>query len=152
MIDFDALKHQIRPLFPKEQTITSVEKEYFAFYGIDLEDSLDNVQHRFGSLDSCKYQIACHLFEQENAKGTFFVLHGYYDHVGLFGHIVSYLLKQGYNVLAYDLPGHGLSSGKPATIPDFSIYTQILTDILTACSGQLPRPCTVMGKVLAVRF
>ena len=125
---------------------TSVKKDYFAYYGIDLENRLPDVRHRFGSLESCKYQIACHLYEQNNAKGTFFVLHGYYDHVGLFGHILTFLLKQGYNVVAYDLPGHGLSSGKPATIPDFSIYTQIFTEVLQHFADRLPEPWHGYGQ------
>lgn len=149
-MDFDklklALQQEPKPLFREEQKCTAIEKEYFAYYGIDLENLLPDVQHRFGTVDSCKYQIACHLYEQKNARGTFFVLHGYYDHVGLFSHILRFFLEQGYNVVAYDLPGHGLSSGKPATIPDFSIYTQILIDILQHSAGKLPKPWHGYGQ------
>ena len=132
--------------FEEAQQCNPLEKDYFAYYGIDLENQLPSVRHRFGSLESCNYQIACHLFEQEKAKGTFFVLHGYYDHVGLFGHVLTFLLKQGYSVVAYDLPGHGLSSGQSATIPDFSTYTQIFTDILQAFANKLPKPWHGYGQ------
>ncbi|KEQ11690.1 hypothetical protein GZ77_24585 [Endozoicomonas montiporae] len=138
-------------MFSQEQTneaqnFTAVEKAYFRDYGIDLENQLADVRHRFGTINSCGYQIACHLYTQPDAKGTFFVLHGYYDHAGLFGHILTFFLQQGYNVLAYDLPGHGLSSGEPATIEDFSVYTGILTDIFQASSGQLPKPWHGYGQ------
>ena len=154
-MDFDTLKRSTqqepKPLFSKEQVTevpgcTSIEQEYFAYYGIDLENQLAGVQHRFGVIDSGNYRIASHLFEQDGAKGTFFVLHGYYDHVGLFGHILTFFLQQGYNVLAFDLPGHGLSSGEPATIADFSVYTQILADILKACTDRLAKPWHGYGQ------
>ena len=154
-MDFDTLKRSLRqkpkPLFNDKQVTgepgcTAIEKEYFAYYGIDLENQLAGVQHRFGVIDSYNYRIASHLYEQDGAKGTFFILHGYYDHVGLFSHILKFFLQQGYNVLAFDLPGHGLSSGKPATIPDFSVYTQILSDILKTSAGRLTRPWHGFGQ------
>ncbi|UYM18075.1 alpha/beta hydrolase [Endozoicomonas euniceicola] len=154
-MDFDTLKRSLRqepkPLFNEEQAreesgCTAIEKAYFAYYGIDLENHLTGIRHRFGVIDSCNYRIASHLYEQDGAKGTFFVLHGYYDHVGLFRHILSFFLRQGYNVLAFDLPGHGLSSGEPATIPDFSVYTRILADILKASAGRLARPWHGFGQ------
>ncbi|WP_062267761.1 alpha/beta hydrolase [Endozoicomonas arenosclerae] len=146
------LREQIKPLtFPLEaqglsSSMSPDINEYLDFYGIHFEALFPDVRHYLGSIDSCGYSISCHLFEKQDAKGTFFLLHGYYDHVGLYSRIIQFLLEQGFNVLAYDLPGHGLSSGKPATIPDFSIYTLVLEDILTHCQGQLPQPWHAYGQ------
>ncbi|OED42062.1 hypothetical protein ACH42_12560 [Endozoicomonas sp. (ex Bugula neritina AB1)] len=145
-MDFSDLKQQLKPLFGDSATDTRLEQAYFAFYDIDLENQLKGVSHRLGTLKSDGYDIACHLFQQDKAKGTFFLLHGYYDHVGLFGHILRFLVGRGYNVLAYDLPGHGLSSGQSATIADFAIYTRILQDILQICSEKLPKPWHGFGQ------
>ena len=140
------LKENIKPLFRELSDSSAEEKDYFVRYGIDLENQSGGISHRFGSLNCQGYQIACHLYEQEDPKGTFFVLHGYYDHVGLFGHILRFFLEQGYNVFAYDLPGHGLSSGAPATIPDFSVYTKILSSIFSVCREQVAKPWHGFGQ------
>ena len=70
-MDFNKLKLQLEqgqlPLFNNKfneelkaaQQCAHAEKDYFAYYGIDLENQLPNVRHKFGSLESCKYQIAC---------------------------------------------------------------------------------------------
>lgn len=146
-MDIAALKEQLPPLnMVEEENTPDLYKEYLSFYGIDFGQQLPGVRHTIGSIDSCGYTIACQLFQQDQSKGTFFLLHGYYDHVGLYRNVLSFLLQEGYNVLAYDLPGHGLSSGKPATIPDFSLYTLILEDLLALAETQLPKPWHAYGQ------
>ena len=54
------------------------------------------------------------------------ILHGYYDHVGLYRHVVEWGLRMGFAVLACDLPGHGLSSGARASINEFVEYQAVL--------------------------
>ncbi len=122
------------------------EAAYFAHYGIDLENHLPDVQHWLGYVDSAGYRIACHLYAQSESKGSVFLLHGYYDHTGLFAHVIRFFLQQGYSVLAYDLPGHGLSSGKSATIADFDRYRQVLEDVMDYCQTVLPKPWLAYGQ------
>ena len=149
-MDIALLKTQLKPLVlsssGSEHSPGKHERDYFSFYGIDLENQLDGVRHELGHIDSQGYRIACHIYRNEKARGTFFLLHGYYDHVGLFQHILRFMLERGYNVFAYDLPGHGLSSGSPATIRDFGIYTLILKDILKLCQNQLSGPWHAYGQ------
>ncbi|WP_268939970.1 alpha/beta hydrolase [Parahaliea maris] len=67
------------------------------------------------------------------------MLHGYFDHVGLFGKLVDYGLSRGCNVLAYDLPGHGLSTGRPAAIDAFAHYGDSIAAVTGAVDlSQLP--------------
>ncbi|MRI31527.1 alpha/beta hydrolase [Endozoicomonas sp. OPT23] len=120
--------------------------DYFKFYGIDFEHQMSEVRHVIGRIDSHDYQLACHLFLKDNARGSVFLLHGYYDHVGLFSNLIRFLLENDYNVVAYELPGHGLSSGAPASIPDFGIYTEILTDIFARFEESLPKPWHAFGQ------
>ncbi len=122
------------------------EVAYFAHYGIDLENRLPDVQHWLGYVDSAGYRIACHLYTRSEARGSVFLLHGYYDHTGLFAHIIQFFLQQGYNVLAYDLPGHGLSSGKSASIADFDRYRLVLEDVMSYCQSALPKPWLAYGQ------
>lgn len=73
------------------------------------------------------------------------LLHGYFDHVGLFGKLVGHGLARGSNVLAFDLPGHGLSSGEPAAIDDFSHYGDSIAAALAAAQMP-PLPTWVMAQ------
>ncbi|MGI9277899.1 MAG: alpha/beta hydrolase [Endozoicomonas sp.] len=149
-MDIAQLKIQLKPLDLSstglQHTPGMHERDYFSFYGIDLENQLDGVRHELGHIDTQGYRVACHIYRKEQARGTFFLLHGYYDHVGLFPHILKFMLESGYSVFAFDLPGHGLSSGSPASIPDFGRYTLILKDILKLCQNQLPAPWHAYGQ------
>ena len=59
------------------------------------------------------------LPESASPKGTVFILHGYFDHVGLYTQLIDRCLGAGFDVLAYDQPGHGLSSGTLTAIGSF---------------------------------
>ncbi|KEI69858.1 alpha/beta hydrolase [Endozoicomonas elysicola] len=136
----------MRPLSYSQVAPHPHETTYFQYYEIDLENSIQGVNHCLGYVNSNNYRIACHLYTRPEAKGSVFLLHGYYDHVGLFGHVIRFFLEQGYNVLAYDLPGHGLSSGKPATIEDFEHYRIVLEDVMRYCESVMPKPWLAYGQ------
>jgi alpha-beta hydrolase superfamily lysophospholipase len=53
-------------------------------------------------------------------------LHGYLEHSGIYQPIIKEILEQGFSVITYDLPGHGLSNGSPASIQNFDHYQQVL--------------------------
>ena len=144
-MDRSELVAQMRP-FSLDNKATLLEKDYFRGYGIDLENKLEDVGHTFGYVDTKVFRIATHLYSCKNPKGTVFLLHGYYDHVGLFEHIIRFFLEQNLNVLAYDLPGHGLSRGESATIEDFDDYRQTLEDILAFSDCLLPKPWFAYGQ------
>ena len=52
------------------------------------------------------------LWAPAEPQGTLLLLHGYYDHMGLYRHVVDWALSMNFAVLACDLPGHGLSVRK----------------------------------------
>lgn len=72
------------------------------------------------------------------SNGVCIIVHGYMDHSGLYPHLIRKKLSQGWDVLIYDLVGHGLSSGEYYAINSFGEYTQQLQDILDflATKGQ----------------
>jgi len=49
-------------------------------------------------------------------------------------------------VLAYDLPGHGLSSGPQAVIDDFRTYRDVLEQCLALADNHFPRPWNVIAQ------
>ncbi|WP_188858909.1 alpha/beta hydrolase [Marinobacterium nitratireducens] len=79
-------------------------------------------------------------------EGTAVVVHGYMDHAGLYRHLIDYLLRSGWRVLIYDLPGHGLSSGPALSIDHFSSYANQLSLLLERHRHELPGPLVLIGQ------
>ncbi len=109
------------------------EREYLQFYQLDLVNQYPGLRHQLAAIRSGSYRLCLHVWEREAADTTLLLVHGYLDHVGLFAHLVRYGLDKGFNVVAFDLPGHGLSSGEQVAIDDFSDYSQAIDDVVNAC-------------------
>ncbi|MFT5592012.1 MAG: alpha-beta hydrolase superfamily lysophospholipase [Oceanicoccus sp.] len=119
---------------------------YNQYYGLDLESKFIGLQHIVGSFNAAEFTISGHVFVLPQAKGTVLLVHGYYDHVGLYHHIIEHCLSQGYSVFSYDLPGHGLSSGERAAIQSFRQYDDVFCAALNWVQKELPSPLVVIGQ------
>lgn len=141
------LRASLQP-FEKTEAMVFDEQQtaYATFYGINFADQFDRLQHRIGYFDAGEYRVVLQSFLPLNPKGTIFVLHGYYDHVGIFGKVMKYVLEQGFAVVIYDLPGHGLSSGPIAAIGSFYEYQVVLKTCIDIIRGQFPEPWHVIGQ------
>ena len=114
--------------------------DYRRFYDLDLEQRFFDVPWRDGHLAVQRFVPAGAV------RGSAVVVHGYYDHVGLYGHLIRHLLRRGLAVVAYDQPGHGLSSGERATIETFDWYVEALDVVLAAARDALPAPVHAVGQ------
>jgi lysophospholipase len=124
--DSEELLHALKPLnWQQQPEISPAQQRYVHYYNIDFSHRFDGLKHHIGSFSAAGYQLTAQVFSQENAKGTAILMHGYYDHVGIYGSLIEFCLQQGWNVFAFDLPGHGLSNGDRAAISDFSEYDQV---------------------------
>lgn len=113
--------------------------KYISHYGLSFPDQ--QIQHRLGKFTvpstrgdgNDHYEVVCQHFQlpEEREMGTAFLLHGYFDHVGLFTHLIRHCLNLNLSVVIFDQPGHGLSSGPVASIENFGRYV----DALAACLG-----------------
>lgn len=103
---------------------------YSAHYHLNFEDSAEALSHQAGYLDIAEFQIVVQRWMCPGARGTAVIIHGYYDHLGLYGSLIDYCLRQQLNVIAFDLPGHGLSSGEQATIRDFQEYDAVFSGLM----------------------
>jgi lysophospholipase len=119
---------------------------YLDYYGINFSRARPGVQHGFGHLDAAGFRIAVHYWLPPEPVATLVVVHGYYDHVGLYGRAVEFGLQHNYAVLAFDLPGHGLSSGPRVEIESFDQYAAVLDALLDRAEEQLPSPLYAMGQ------
>ncbi|MCR8922160.1 alpha/beta hydrolase [Dasania sp. GY-MA-18] len=122
--------------------------DYFKYYGLDFENQFQGLQHYFGRIDCDPYHIACHYYvanDEAEAK-TIVIVHGYYDHVGLYKHVIANCLEQGYNLIAFDLPGHGLSSGERTRISRFGEYQQVLKQLIALFNQQQITVNALLGQ------
>ncbi len=57
--------------------------------------------------------------EVENSKGTVIITHGIAEHSGRYNEVAMFLNDHGYNVVRYDLRGHGQTQGKRGKLKSF---------------------------------
>lgn len=123
-----------------------VHEAYCRFYGLDMEVDRPDVHHHLGYLNAGGFRLASHYYHREGSRGTAFVLHGFFDHAGLYSRLIGHCLDLGMDVVVFDLPGHGLSSGAPASISSFSDYRRVLSQVMDACRPWLPKPWVAAGQ------
>ncbi|KEF31479.1 Lysophospholipase [Marinobacter nitratireducens] len=122
---------------------------YCRFYGLDLWVEHPEVSYHQGYVDASGHQVMVHYYrlpESAGTRGTVFIFHGYFDHVGLYSQLIEKCLGAGFDVLAYDQPGHGLSSGTPAAIGSFLEYQDVLTEVLAQVQGKVRGPWFAVGQ------
>jgi len=138
------IREELRPLdFSGRQSYSDSVVSYFQCYGLDFAG--ENVEHVFGTFKSDGRTLSGHVFKPKKYKATVFVLHGYLNHCAQLKHLIRYLIEAGYAVAAFDLPGHGLSSGERAAIEDFSQYSDALAGFVSAADKGLAGPYHVIG-------
>lgn len=116
-------------------------KEYLKFYGL----SAASVGYELVPFKSNSFELAGHVFKPADYKATVLILHGYLGHSGLLAKLIKYLTGAGFAAAVFDLPGHGLSSGAPTAIDDFSQYTDSLSDFLKTIKPKLHGPYHIIG-------
>ena len=62
----------------------------------------------------------------ENAKATIIITHGIAEHSGRYQEITDVLNKEGFNVVRYDVRGHGQSQGRRGALKS---YHQMIDDL-----------------------
>jgi lysophospholipase len=127
-------------------TYQSNARAYLDHYGLTALSEADGIRHFLGSKKCGGHTIACQYWLPKAPLGTAFVVHGYFDHTGLYGHLFEYLLSKNLAVVAFDLPGHGLSGGERVTIASFDHYVEIFEEILAYAKGHLPQPWHGIGQ------
>lgn len=142
--DPDHLRASLRPL-AECQPLSVEALAYQRFYGLDFPGRM--LRRGLGRFGVDGYEVVSQVWWPDQAKATLFMFHGFYDHTGLYRHVIEWALDQGFAVIACDLPGHGLSSGERASIKDFAEYQHTLEGLLAeAQSLDLPQPWHLCGQ------
>jgi alpha-beta hydrolase superfamily lysophospholipase len=139
----ESLIASLRPL-AAAVALSPAEQAYRQFYGFSDTWAAHS---RMGTIQAAGYQVAVQAWWPAQPRATLVLLHGYYDHVGLYRHVIEWALGMGFAVLSFDLPGHGLSSGARASIGDFAEYQAVLQAVLAeAATLELPQPWHLCGQ------
>lgn len=138
----DKLRSLLPPIARATDRLPQALARFCAIYGIDFGRQREDVRHYMGVIASADERLCTHVYRRAGATQTLLLIHGYLDHSGLYKHLIGWALDQGYDVVMFDLPGHGLSSGEPAAIADFKDYADALAAVVGAC--QLDQSSTLV--------
>ncbi len=137
----DALRASLKPLAMR-QPLSAEAQAYQRFYAINLP-----CRSWLGRFEAVGYELVSQVWLPDAPVATLFLLHGFYDHMGLYRHVIRWALDHGFAVISADLPGHGLSSGERARIDDFDDYQAALRGLFAeAASLDLPQPWHLLGQ------
>ena len=127
---------------PESEAISA----YLAHYSSAFDKEFPGLTHHIGTLAIDGERIAVQVLRPSQPRGTAFVLHGYFDHTGLYGHLLRYCLRKQLQVVTFDQPGHGLSSGAPATIDSFSRYVDVFNAVRALVASSALQPWHLLGQ------
>ncbi len=140
-VSFISLRESL-PTFSLQTKIPAELREYLVYYQLPVLPG----KYWFGYVQSGSWFCPVHLFlPQETPKGTVFIIHGFLSHFAFFKDLIQLLIDDGWAVAGIDLPGHGLATGTPTAIDDFSSYGQAVADLIKAVSPYAPGPWVVTG-------
>ena len=116
--------------------------DYLQFYQLPLATT--NLQLIAGTTED--HQTVVMAWRPTASLGTVIIVHGYMDHIGLYGHLIRDLLSRQLTVLCFDAQGHGLSAGTPCSISHFSDYVDQLNDVTALAQGHFKGPLHGVGQ------
>ena len=122
-------------------------RAYLSFY--HLQDLAEMAVYKVGRMKLDEVNVTVQSFAQplgRSARGTVIVVHGYMDHMGLYQHLIFNLFQERFNVLCYDLSGHGLSDGNALAVDDFHHYATQLAELVAQLEQDLVYPLHLVGQ------
>ena len=139
------LREELDAFVPGEQTLCGPNiQAYLDYYA--LHAVADLAGYSIGIELVGDTQLVVQHFHRTHSRGTVILVHGYTDHAALYRHLVQHLLEQRWDVLMYDLPGHGLSGGQRLAIDSFDTYARQLASILRRHQSRLQAPWVGIGQ------
>lgn len=82
------------------------------------------------------------------SRGSILWVHGYAEHSGRYEAVIKYLSANGWGSVAWDLRGHGRSTGRRGFITDLEEYLYDLTATRTHWQEKLVEPTVLVGHSL----
>jgi alpha-beta hydrolase superfamily lysophospholipase len=106
-----------------------------------------NSVHEAGSQVSEPTEIFYQSWSGKNPRATLVVTHGISEHSESYAKTAEVLVPMGWDIIAWDLRGHGRSGGKRGYVAHFSEYTQDLKNLLSHLkqNRRLQSPFALLG-------
>jgi len=145
-VPFDPIiLHNCLPRFTEAPSRPAAQlAPYLQLYGLDQLQNLS--RHELGLMNGYGTELCVQRFTPRGeSRGTAVLVHGYMEHLALNRPLIQHLLNEGYTVLGYDLPGHGLSDGKRFWIDSFTRYGCQFGEIMQRLADDLPGPWYFIG-------
>lgn len=123
-----------------------------------MSSSQDVVRENFRFQIDTGLQLFGRIWQRrENAKATVIGVHGYSEHSNCYEHFARFLNSKDYHYAGFDLPGHGLSEGRPNDILDFNMYLESLQKFLDELDNKFLAPPLILfghslGGLICIRF
>ena len=107
--------------------------------------AFDRFESHFAGVDGD--QLYFQSWSQPKAKATLVITHGISEHSDCYARTAEALVQLGWNVIAWDLRGHGRSSGKRGYVKEFSEYSEDLSRLIAHLgeSGRLKNDFALVG-------
>lgn len=83
---------------------------------------VDIASHEWFDVTDDGKKIFTQIFTPAHYENTVLFLHGFFDHTGTHASFIRFLVNHGYRVIAFDLPGHGMSGGERFRVENFEEY------------------------------
>lgn len=132
------IRNQLRPWeVARHAELSEAEARYADHFDLPSE----GVTHHLGAIQVHSLPVAVQQFiPAGTSRGTVVLLHGYLDHSAVNSRAIEEFVDWGFTVVAYDMPGHGLSGGKSADIADFSVYADVLLAVVRTVCADTAKP------------
>lgn len=101
-------------------------RKYAESYGMPTEDTV----HDWFEVSYNHKKLMVQMFTPHSWKNNVLFIHGFFDHSGTHAETIQFLVKKGFRVTVFDLPGHGLSGGARFQIDHFKHYQGSLLAVL----------------------
>ncbi len=100
--------------------------DYFSYYGVEHLAG----ERSYGFIGEGEDSLWTWSVTPPEVEGTVLFLHGYLDHSALSSRLLTFLNREKYRIVTYDLPGHGLSGGQRAGMDNFDEYRESLSRVM----------------------
>lgn len=142
--DYSALHRHLPALdFAGVAPLPAALEEYRNYYHLHFPQARAT---GVGTFQAAGFRLVGQYWLVAEPRGTLFICHGYFDHTGIYSAVIRFGIEHQFNVVIYDFPGHGLSSGEPAAIDTFLQYRQSLEALLHIGKDRLPHPWHALGQ------
>ena len=118
--------------------LSDLVARYRQYYQWQIPENIDKTCS-LGWCETAVGRVFVQAWMQSQDRPTVIFCHGYFDHSAMNGPFAQWVLRQGYNLVMWDLPGHGLSDGKPADIGSFDDYSAAFASVLSVIPSTFTR-------------